>query len=1202
MNHYAVEIFSLPSDTWYGVTNANVGLVNGVFRFITDHPQYDGSTVIPTYGPDEIDVNGTSVGSATNPYSWYEGILVDESINGNPTRSIDIAIAGSYSTDSSFSFQIRGDAFINVSGFMTPFREYCQENSISFIGRTVVIWSVIDSVFCQIGRGRISDNPQEEDNFEFDVEDEASVLHKNMPALVSNPTNTPGGPDSGTCFPVVFGDVVNSKLLKLQPENVYVALQPAYSNPLITYATNYAKINNNTQSQLTIRIGAAALHATNYFAGMYLLAVAGKEANTSKLYKIISSTGSLMNLTLVTLVLDECLVDSSTPNKVVDAATFNSTYVFNDSSPSLPNMANRWWFSISPMTLSTCVTQNQNSAWAGDRGFGGLLVGSVGLPVLRSWSTDTKQYDDLSTVVDVSSTGNQIQLICNTASATGDIQIYENIPWNVLQFGISDSVSADPDWLISSHYKVTDNPNDIALMKDRIRLEKTLTKTFQQSDLSPGIAAPMFIAVKLNMLNPITIQYDEIYFLVDFNIINAIPATGSVLRVTVGPLQTNLYDIFGNFVPVAGSSAPPSSNGNMSPNNFTLNSESGYPVFTYSALMNLIMNAYYQSKNIAADPITSFSQTPNSPTNGYPLGAYFGFTQQTLSKDQLSNAWLGSIACYIQVMAFGHSGGSDTTLEFGIRFKQIALIGSRKISTVNGDVFTTVIGGEKTNASGAVSTDPGKITNDVYHAIMHIMEDLDSIPKGLIDYGTLATTRGPGTWHVGRTVEDRKNSIDYLGELFSHSFIGGFTGRTGKRTLRSWISTTTDIDGNPVLATPVVTTGNGKTTTHDNSLIVDQSIESWQKTDASSVYNSFNLQYNNDPGSNSYLRNFIVSALNTLANFPDANQLVGAVAVNASGLSLADVRSNYSLIADSLFYLTTTSDTTDNALGVSGVKGSALVISDAFVVNPDGSTVTYEGPSGTTGAVPAWFQAFGGLFNTDITKYPVNNTAYTASKQIWDLCHASYLQTQKILQAQGDIGELPWFIDRSLFDSTATWGTGTQSSAFLLLTLLAIWTTKQKDVVTYAIPLNANTYGTELLDCVNFSDVVYTGGVNRVGWVTGVEVDVNNDQLKITTTLLPVDVTTTPVAPPVVENVAFPAGSNVSNPRTNVYATPSASHVSWGVGQANIGTLVYTTNNPPTGDDDYTIDSTGKKVILNPIKWYDTILANTLGLLNVDTY
>jgi hypothetical protein len=512
-----------------------------------------------------------------------------------------------------------------------------------------------------------------------------------------------------------------------------------------------------------------------------------------------------------------------------------------------------------------------------------------------------------------------------------------------------------------------------------------------------------------------------------------------------------------------------------------------------------------------------------------------------------------------------------------------------------------VTGGEKTNVSGAVSTDPNKITNDVYHAIMHIIEDLDSIPKGLIDYGTLATDRGPGKWHVGRTIEDRKNSIDYLGELFSHSFIGGFTGRTGKRTMRSWISTTIGMSGNPVLTTPVVTTGNGKTTTHDNFLIVDQSIESWQKTDVSSVYNSFNLRYNYDPGSGSYLRNFIVSALGTLATFPDANQLVGAVAVNASGqASLLTLITSYSLIADSLFYLTTTSDTLDDALAT--IKGSALVISDAFIVNPDGITATYEGSSGMAGVVPAWFQAFGGLFNMDLSGYPANNTAYAASKQIWDLCRNSYLQTQKILQAQSDIGELPWFIDRSLFDSTATWGTGTQSSAFLLLTLLAIWATKQKDVVTYSIPLNANTYGTELLDCINFSDVIYTGSVNRIGWVTGIEVDVNNDQLKITATLLPADVTTIPVTPPVVENVTFPAGSNMSTARANPYITPGQSHVAWGTGQDNIGTLVYTTNNPPTGDDDYTIDATKTKVILNPTKWYDSILANTLGLLNVDTW
>ena len=87
----------------------------------------------------------------------------------------------------------------------------------------------------------------------------------------------------------------------------------------------------------------------------------------------------------------------------------------------------------------------------------------------------------------------------------------------------------------------------------------------------------------------------------------------------------------------------------------------------------------------------------------------------------------------------------------------------------------------------------------------------------------------------------------------------------------------------------------------------------------------------------------------------------------------------------------------------------------------------------------------------------------------------------------------------------------------------------------------------------------------------------------------------------VVQNVTFPAGTSLSTARTNAYTTDSASVVVWGIGQENVGTLVYDPDPGFSSNGDYTI-VTHNKVQLNPTKYANEIQANVLSLLNVDTH
>lgn len=88
--------------------------------------------------------------------------------------------------------------------------------------------------------------------------------------------------------------------------------------------------------------------------------------------------------------------------------------------------------------------------------------------------------------------------------------------------------------------------------------------------------------------------------------------------------------------------------------------------------------------------------------------------------------------------------------------------------------------------------------------------------------------------------------------------------------------------------------------------------------------------------------------------------------------------------------------------------------------------------------------------------------------------------------------------------------------------------------------------------------------------------------------------------PGIIVNLTFSLGSNMSSVRTPAFSDDTKSIVSWGAGQENTGPLVYTADGIFASGGDYTVIS-HNQIKLNPTKWANTIQANVLGLLNVDT-
>jgi hypothetical protein len=155
-------------------------------------------------------------------------------------------------------------------------------------------------------------------------------------------------------------------------------------------------------------------------------------------------------------------------------------------------------------------------------------------------------------------------------------------------------------------------------------------------------------------------------------------------------------------------------------------------------------------------------------------------------------------------------------------------------------------------------------TNDVYHAFMHMLEDYDRLKDAGgpgVEYDNIGTTRAAlAGWYCGRQLTDQQNSVQYLIELAKQSFVGIFTNRLGKKQLTSWLNKST-----PEFAFT------------QNNIVAD-SIQNWQLSDVTSLFNELAVNYAWNPGANKLDKAFIVANVDQAA-FPASGTLISGTTV-----------------------------------------------------------------------------------------------------------------------------------------------------------------------------------------------------------------------------------------------------------------------------------------------------------------------------------
>lgn len=168
-----------------------------------------------------------------------------------------------------------------------------------------------------------------------------------------------------------------------------------------------------------------------------------------------------------------------------------------------------------------------------------------------------------------------------------------------------------------------------------------------------------------------------------------------------------------------------------------------------------------------------------------------------------------------------------TTTSIKVVYRQVGLL-VKKVQEISNDLYV------KTD----IPSYSGVPTNTVYGSFKYLMESIDGIPSSQIDYGNLAEFRSStisGNWEVGRVITTPTNDRQLLKELCNESYVAMYPDRLGRRSLNCWLQNT---------STPV---------THNDSVIVRDSLGDIEYTPIIDVYNDLNFQYGYDAGTDKYL-------------------------------------------------------------------------------------------------------------------------------------------------------------------------------------------------------------------------------------------------------------------------------------------------------------------------------------------------------------
>lgn len=1059
-------------------TNTAIGISSGVFYLITERFGLDGTKTI--------------AGDSSRT-TWYEGILTKEYSSFSPSRTADFVESGDVSAASSFSFSIK-----NTASFWSTL----ESNSV-YLARCRVTYFHISSTdgitftFAKRWTGVIDEVVFSETSFVIRCIDNSKDIFSTTPSKQVDSSTFPSAikESLGKTIPIAIGRVAYSPLVNVSSQQDRVQLNSDSGSPRYVVAgENYTVANWQAGHAYVVgdRVLPVSITAAEGF--IYTATVAGTSGGSEPAFPNqsgatvtdggvtwVASSARALDLKCTILFTDNDYRLVGKYVSVVYGEEKQSRKILSNEATNattgLTRVMLEYGFSGTPVDWESGSTDSD--VWYYDvRTFSASLLASEkpiyayqdnaqGISALYFWQTEEKQYADISEISVEKSLSNVaflgypgLKITAKSADLEGNLEVFFKIP---------------PRHVTGENYTDADDATYTDLVFDSALETQGVTINFRSELFAKS--------------------YEKIFVLFDFSHARSGAASNPQLDLTV-----QLFDLHGRTINTSVSTTSihnitVSGSGVFSDKYLLpglyfgeVRDDSNFYAFKDRLDLSDVLNGTKDNLFINAIRLI-FRAINGSAGNTYTLRlrevGFIGQKSINITTEAVYGSLIGEVFGTRWRSPDAPSTNRKTStdpilligdaLEHLIRnydynhpvwvASQAVVVGEKRRPTVdNGFIYICTVAG--TTHASVEPTWPTTLTSTVTDGTV-TWKALDTLKIHCGSFDTIASQRF--NWYVGRTLTEKRPSLDYYRELARHGFLGLFVDTQGRVKVKSWVDN----------RTPSVT--------FSSSNILQGTLGEITLTPLRRVYNDFTIRYDWNPASGNFNKQIVVTRVDEPA-FPGASDLLTpgtALGGTFQVFRLSDGSGGYR------FYFVCSAThglTSGNYVSLSGnTSGFDFSPSQVSVVNAwefyvaGFITTSVFSTSGTirthTDTRIKWKAFVGGV------------QSYGSAKGLWEQCHASYIVSKSVQKLPSELGDCHWFIDPDATDPSGNsiWtdltGAGDEHPAFYYAMRLADWVTWQKKQTSFEVANDSTNQALELYDPVYLNDAKLTGGVNKLGWI-----------------------------------------------------------------------------------------------------------------------